>query len=445
MLQATLAVVLLVLGLLGARWIVAAAPEPPREDELSGPRPVPVQVHTLQEVDIPRVLEATGTLEPAREAVLASELGGRVDFVSDELRDGAEFREGDVLLRVDTATLDGELAAERTAAELSRARLRAAEADLAGAQAGVDSLEARRDLLAEEEARWRGLVERGKAEASRLDQARSQRLAAEAAASDARRGLVGVRSSIDAGRLEVRLADERIEVLVRQRSKAEVKAPFSGRFASAGVPALGSVLAPLAPFGFMLDDGQLRLAVEVHEDDLGALTLGVSARAEPLSQPGRILEGQVCALGARVDPRTRCVRVEVLFAGAGSRPSAAAPSLPAGTFVRAELDGQPFARALWVPESWLTYREGQALAFVVTDADAEGGPTVERRVVTFESGLHGDTSMGRGRIITSGLVAGETIVTSSLPLLGDGAPVVLLGDQGGAAASVVVEGPGANR
>ncbi|MEM8713426.1 MAG: hypothetical protein AAGG01_20975, partial [Planctomycetota bacterium] len=134
-----------------------------------------------------------------------------------------------------------------------------------------------------------------------------------------------------------------------------------------------------------------------------------------------ILTGAVTALGARVNPSTRCVSVEVLFTDLGG--SSEQPALPAGSFVRAELSGRPFPRALWVPESWLTYREGEALAFVVIGENDEVGPRVEQRRLSFLSGLHEG-----GRIITSGLVAGERIATSSLPLLGDGAPVTVLGN-----------------
>lgn len=425
-LHAALALVLLVMGLLGARAIVESAPTAARADHLPGPRPIPVESYVLRLSEVPRTIPATGTLEAADEAVLASELGGRVVYVAAGLRDGRFCAAGEVLLRVDSASLEAELRAQATSIELSDARLEAAEKDLVGATASLKALEAQRELLQADEDRWAGLGSQGKAERARVDLAKSQRLGADAAVSDAQRGLDAIRSSIVAARLEIRLAGDRKLLLETQKAKAELKAPFAGRFSASKVPAIGTMLVPMGPVGSLLDETGLRLVTEVHEDDLAALSTRSQAMAAPLSRPGMLLEGSVTGLGARVDPVTRCVRVEALFPtvspfeGFDNVVFDAAAPLPSGTFARVELQGTPFRDALWVSESWLTYRDGEAVAFVVKDAAEESGPVAERRAVTLLAGMYDG-----GRIITAGLVPGERIVTSGLPLLDDGAVLVL--------------------
>lgn len=423
--QALIAVGVLSIGALGAAWIVSSAPKTGRGDDLPGPRPVPITVQRLELTQIPRLIPATGTLEASQEAMLASEVGGRVVHVAEGLRDGGHFAEGEVLLRVDTSSLDAEITAQETAIELSQARMAAAEADLEGASKGLVSLEERRDLLRAEEDRWVGLSERGMAEQARIDLARGQRLAAEAAASEAARGLDAIRSSITAAGLEIRLAENRRDLLEIQRTKATIRAPFPGRLSADVAPTVGSMLMPMVPIGSWLDRRALRLVTEVHEDDLAALSTSSLALAAPLSRPGAILEGHVTSLGARVDPLTRTVRVEALFPvespfdGATNVLLPAAAKIPSGTFAQVELRGEPFRRVIWVPESWLTYRDGQAVAFVLAPGTVESGPVAEMRQVAFLSGIHEG-----GRVIVSGLAEGDRIITNSLQLLSGGAAVV---------------------
>ncbi len=429
--HACLAVVLLAVGGLGARWIVHSTPEPARAEGLPGPAVIAVEVQALRPMEVPRVISGTGTLEAAAEAALASEIGGRVVFVAEDLANGAFLEEGAEILRVDTAGLGAELEAQETTIELSQAQLTAAETDLTAATKTLAALEERCELLRSEEERWLDLSKRGMAEQARVDLARNQRLAADVAASDASRGLEGIRSTINAARLQVKLAENRRAVLETKRSQAVVRAPFPGRFTSESVPTLGTTLAPLVPFGALLDGRAMRLVTEVHEDDFAALSDRSLALAAPMSRPGTLLEGSVTGLGIRVDPVTRSVRVEALFPAASPFESPdniisdfSAP-VPSGSFARVELRGEPFRDAIWVPESWLTYRDGQAVCFVVADEDQEGGAVAELRHVEFVSGLHEG-----GRVIASGLAPGDRLITSSLQLLDQGAPVRVLAGTG---------------
>ena len=211
--HACLALVLLALGGLGARWIVASAPEPSRAEGLPGPAAVPVEIEVLRATDVPRVISATGTLEAAAEAALASEIGGRVIFVAEGLVNGSFVDQGEVILRVDTEGLEAELEAQRTTIELTQAQLTAAEADLVAAGKTAAALEERCELLRSEEERWVGLSDRGMAEKARVDLARNQRLSADVAASDAARGIESIRSTINTARLQVQLAQNRQALL----------------------------------------------------------------------------------------------------------------------------------------------------------------------------------------------------------------------------------------
>lgn len=440
-----LAIVLLGLGGSTARWIVQSAPAAPMRD-LPGPGAVPVDTHLLSPRTVSPVVRGMGTLRAAREVQLASELGGRVVRVADGLRRGGLLAAGDLILQTDRRPLELELKAQEAVTELARVSVRAAEADLSGARNSVKIAEERLGILVDEEARWSELVASGKAERARADVVRGQRLAAAGALEEARRLVRAATAAGDLGRAEIQLGEDRKTQLEDRLARCSVTAPYAGRFSclpgSDRLPSVGDTLAPGVPFGALLDSATLRLITEVHADEVAWLREGQAAMAAPSALPGLLLEGRVTAIGATVDPRTRTVSVATTFEGRGlealwgGEHAAAvegAPStgsgtasneaplvLPSGSFARVEITAADIPFALHVDESWIAYRDGEALVYVVEGRDDEGGPIAAARPIEFLPGR-----FEGGRILKGGVEFGELLITSPLELVGDGARVRL--------------------
>ena len=102
----------------------------------------PMQLATLVEVtpvkrsQHPVVVKAHGTVKPARQVVLSTEVSGRVKWVHPALVPGAHFKKGDKLVRIDAheyvlATQQQQAAVDRarTELELERGRKKIAEAE----------------------------------------------------------------------------------------------------------------------------------------------------------------------------------------------------------------------------------------------------------------------------------------------------------------------------
>ncbi|MEC8493778.1 MAG: HlyD family efflux transporter periplasmic adaptor subunit, partial [Planctomycetota bacterium] len=340
-LHASVSALLLAGGLLGA-WAVVAGRPAPSEQELPGPRPIPVRTVLLAPRDVPRELSAIGTLRANREALLAPELGGRVVGVAVGLADGATLRAGELLVQLDPAPTELELAAERTALELARVRLETARETLASALRATTLAEEQLALLRADEERWRGLAESGRAERTRLDLSTRARLAGEVAQEDARLASRSASGAVDAGEQEVALAGQRIALLQDRLDRLAVRAPFDGAFTllpggSGRLPEVGEVMKPGVPLGGLLDLNELQLVCDVHVDDAASLHLGARAVAAPAGRPGLLLEGQVTSVGVRVEPRTRTVRVEARVAA----PAEGVAALADGAFCRASITGRP--------------------------------------------------------------------------------------------------------
>ena len=92
-----------------------------------------VQTFMALPQDIEVKIRSQGTIRPEKEIVLTSEVNGKITWISKNLSDGANFDEGDTLLKLDKR--DYELALISTESSLFQARAalerEEAEADLA--------------------------------------------------------------------------------------------------------------------------------------------------------------------------------------------------------------------------------------------------------------------------------------------------------------------------
>ena len=418
-LQLVLALTVLALGSWGALVVVQGRPVAPERD-LPGPRPVPVEVLEVAPGPVPRSVELQGTLGAARRFPVASEAGGRVAAVHPDLRPGRTVAAGAVLLRVATEDLELQREAQRTTIELARAGAAAAESELERAEAGLELSVESLSLLRSEEERWRTLVEESGVERARYDLARKQSLAAASGVEEARARVEAATARVEAATLEVELGGEQLALIESRLARAEVRAPFEGRFVPALTggppPEVGQVLAPGAPIGSLVDVASLRLVAEVHEDDVASLEVGGAAAAAPLSRPGLLLEGVITAIGAEVQPVTRSVVVEATFDG-GAR-------LPSGAAAAVTLRGAPLEAAIWLDERCIGYRDGGPVAYVLGEPRSEGLRVVEERALLLAPGV-----FAGGRVVRAGLEAGDRVVASSVQLVGDGGLVRVVSER----------------
>jgi RND family efflux transporter MFP subunit len=328
-----------------------------------------VSAVTPEWLDWPLTLAAGGNVAAWQEAIIGPELSNqRITEVRANV--GDRVRKGAVLARIDSETVDSELA----------------EARAAVAEAAATLAEARANHERSKQLRDKGFY------------SPQQGIQSETAAATALARLHAAQARLRANEL--------------RRARAEVLAPDDG-IISARAATVGSLTQPGQELFRLIRGGRIEWRAEVTASELALFRPGQPAR---LAAPGgAVVEGRVRAVAPSVDAQTRNGLVYV------DLPPAAADALSAGMFVRGQFE---FGRrpALSLPQSAVLLREGFSYVFRIEPAAASPGQLATVREVKVGSGRrHGERVE-----ISSGLAAGEMVVASGGAFLADGDTVRLV-------------------
>jgi len=311
-------------------------------------------------------LTLTGSVEPDQAARLAAQVDGEVIYLGG--REGDPVRSGQVLVRIDPS---------RLAAALEEAR-----ADRLAAQAELE--DARRVLE-----RDRALFERQGIGKERLEKSETSVLRLEAAEARARARISG---------LEAQLSD------------TEVKAPYDGYILERNIE-LGDVVKNGTPL-LTVASRTLHALVPVSEIALGRLAEGHHVRLLSDAEAGAGgCEGLIKRIRPQIDPATRTADVEVV-----PEPGSCGIRWLPGMLVRATFVLAERHNVLAAPAEAVGIRpDGSRTVFVV-----EGDIARQRKVTT---GLEG----GGWVELTDGVQEGDKIVLQGFEKLKDGVAVTFSG------------------
>jgi multidrug resistance efflux pump len=258
----------------------------------------------------PRELVLAGTLE-ARTVNVGSLVGGRVTRVlADE---GRPVAPGQVLLTLETDTIDRQLSEQQAAIETARAQLaktlagpRPEEVAKAAAIAANNERERRRMLSLYQY----GIVAKQLYE----DAATKARTAQE----DLRILQKGARTEdIAAARAQVEQQQRRLDTLLEQRTETTVTSPVAGVVQSYPMRP-GDLVKPNETVAEILEHDQLWVRVFVPETLLGLVRIGMPVRVRVDTYPNDWFPGRVVAVSSQAEytPRnvqTRTQRAEQVF------------------------------------------------------------------------------------------------------------------------------------
>ena len=379
-----LPVLVLALGAYAALLIMGAKPEPEqRPPQISLPL-----VHVMEVKPESRRLtvEAEGTVAPRTTSHLTAEVSGRVVWVSPALVAGGFFKNGEVLLRIDSRVY--RLAVVRARAAVAQARLKLATEEQEAA-------------LARQE--WENL------------------------GSGPPTSLVLREPQINEAKASLAAAEAALEHAEYDLERTEVKAPYDGRVWSETVD-IGQFIAPGAALArlYGVDFAEVRLPIP--DDELAYLHLPLAYRGQTRSAEGPAVvlsaefagkrhqwSGRILRTEGEIDPRTRMVHAVAEVKdpyGRGSDRSR--PPLAVGMFVEAEIRGKWVSDVVVLPRSVL--RGDQVL--VVDEADRLYYRTVEILRAERDQVL-----------IASGLSQGERVCVSVVQTPVDGMRVEVVDDS----------------
>jgi HlyD family secretion protein len=213
--------------------------------------------------DIALTVTANGTVQPTRSVSIGSELSGTVSEVLADVND--RVKKGQVLVRLDTAKLNDQVAK-------SQAALQAAQA--AASEAAATTQEAKTSLARLEQAHR--LSGGQLPAASELDTARATYAKAQAGEASAKAGVAQAEATLRTDRTNL--------------DKASIRAPIDGVILTRAVEpgyAVAASLQAVTLFTLAEDLTQMKLSVNVDEADVGQLKDGQTAQFSVSAWPGR--------------------------------------------------------------------------------------------------------------------------------------------------------------
>jgi membrane fusion protein (multidrug efflux system) len=357
---------------------------------------VPVNVVAVQAVDIPREVEAVGTLGAQDETVVSAEVEARVSRLEADM--GDHVAAGAPLVVLDAEKLRYRVEEQRAALAQARARLGADGGQLPAPEETpqVLSAAARRREAEQRLARARQLAERKLVSAEELERADTQlqtaRAAHDAALAEARNLLA-----------EIEARQATLKGAGRELQDTVIRAPFAGVVAERLVSP-GQFVRVQTPVMRVVRMHPLRLTAEIPERFAPAIRVGHGVTLRVDAYPDRPVEGRITRMSPDVNPRSRAFAIE----GEVPNPDG---SLKPGTFARVRIVTDRVDRTIAIPAAAVQTRYGRSVVFVVRDgklaaAEVEVGDRLGPRVE-----------------IVKGVTAGSTIVADNVEGLSDGMSV----------------------
>ncbi len=223
-------------------------------------------------------------------------------------------------------------------------------------------------------------------------------------------GAVVSQATLDENKFQRNAQAAQVASLQAEIDKKTVHAPFSGQLGIRQVD-LGAYVQPGTAIVNLQDLSQLSVEFSVGQRNIDEITPGRPIRVTADAQPGQVFKGKVTSREPKVDPGTGLVKVE------GNVPNPDELLLP-GMFVNVEIELADERKVVVIPNEAVSYNLYGDYVYVVVpkEGDAEH-PTVKR--VTVETGQRRDGNV----VITKGVEAGDTVVTSGQLKLSNGTAV----------------------
>ncbi|MEO0612033.1 MAG: efflux RND transporter periplasmic adaptor subunit [Pseudomonadota bacterium] len=380
--------VIAIVGFVGVNaGINMIAPKPEKKEEVIKATPVVATEAIAKPVTLS--IRTQGAAQPRVQINLASNVSGRIDYVSPAFIEGGIFTAGEVLVSVED--------------EEFRYRVTEAKANVAQAENRFAS-------------------EAAEANAARLEFDELSTNSPLGAASDLtlrKPQMAEAAAMLSAARANLKNAE-------LQLARTKVRAPFDGRVTQKTVD-VGEFIAPGTALGRIFGTSVMEVRLPLTDRELAqlALPVGYQERAEspgPAVDLHAVVAGRVCHWQGRIvrtdsqyDPQTRVLFAYVAVDDPYGTGADAGMPLAAGLFVNADIQGKDLGNAVIIPRAAL---RGEAQVFV-----ARNDNTLEIRTVTIAQ------SGPDGAVITGGVTPGERVITSPVKAPATGMAIAIAGDR----------------
>jgi RND family efflux transporter MFP subunit len=346
-------------------------------------RTVPVLMASAVQKAMPVRFDTIGVVQPVSSVVLRSRVESQVMDVL--VADGATVKEGDVIIKLDQRTVE--------------AQIKQAEAQLARSQAQLE--QAQRDVR-----RFEQLMANDAGSRVNLDNSRTQMVTLQA---------------------QIQSDQAALENLKVQLGFYTIRAPISGRIGVVGVKPgnIAKIAENSTPFATLIQISPIYVAFAVPQKLLvelrSAMADGTASVTATPQGTTKSATGKIAVIDNSVDNASGTITLRAMFENDNEL-------LWPGALCNVRVTLRTEANAIVVPREAVQTGQAGNFVFVVQDGIAKVRP------VTLDRALEGEA------IISSGLKAGENVVTDGQLLLTDGARVEQKGGTSAPAAGQPAKG-----
>lgn len=387
---------------------------------------IAVTVGKTESRDIAAVIQATGSVSADETSDVAPKTAGRIADLSVNV--GQFVSGGAVIARIDERDARLQLASAQAAVKRARVAVTQAEARLGlgpggsfnastipevrAANANYEQTLAELKQAEANEKRYRDLAESGDVAMVTYETYRTTRDTARTRANAARQQLdVAINTArqsnqaIAAAKADVESAQTQVAEAQQAIADTVIRAPFSG-FVSARPVAVGEFVSTASVVATILRTNPIKVDVQVSEADLPFVVVGRGVSAQLDAYKDRRFAGVVTAINPAVDQTSRSAIVEASIENGDN-------ALRPGMFATVRITREGGGKGIFAPKSAIhTDQATQAFrAFVIVDGVA--------KLRTLQLG----PEEGDSYQILNGLNADETVATSNLDQLYEGARV----------------------
>lgn len=376
--------------------------------------------------EVPSYIQATGTLTANETSDVAPQTSGQV--VATPVSVGAFVSQGAVIARLNDKDARLRLRQAQSGVQQAVAGVRQAEARLGlrpggnfdastipevrAANSNLEQAQAELRLAEANERRYAELVETGDVAVSVYDQYRTARDTARARVNNARQLLESAintarqsNQAIQSAEAAVETARAQVAIAQKAVTDAVVRSPYAGYVSNRPI-AVGEYVTTASIVATVLRTNPLKLQLQVAEAEAPFITQGMGVSLEVDAYKNKKFAGQVVAVNPAIDPVSRAATVEAAVENGDN-------ALRAGMFVTARIVRPGGNRSVFVPRA-AVFSDQNTQSFRVFVIQ---GDTAKLRVVQI------GTEEGDLVQILSGVEADETVATSNLQQLYEGARV----------------------
>ncbi len=389
---------------------------------------IAITVGKTQARNVPAFIQATGSLLADETSNVAPKVAGKIANVTANV--GQFVAQGSEIARIDDRDARLQLASAQAGVKQAVASVRQAEARLGLGPNGTFNASTIPEVrsanaiyqqnLAElrqadaNEKRYRELVETGDVPMvtyetfrttrdtarARANSAKEQLDAAVNTAKQSNQAIASAQAAVEAARTQVGTAQQALTDTV-------IRAPFSG-FISDRPTAVGEYVSSASIIVTILRSNPMKIQIRVAEADVPTVSIGRGVTLEVDAYKDRRFSGTVTSVNPSIDATSRAAIVEASIENGDN-------ALRSGMFATARINKEGGGTGIFIPKTAIyndqatqSYR-----AFVIIDGVAK------LRVLQL------GTEEGEYQQILSGLEADETVATSNLDQLYEGAKVAI--------------------